>query len=244
MRKLVVGVLLGALTLGGAVTALAQSSAQTTMDVKFRPGNKREGTRANPRANSVRITIDQNTTTGTGQPATTTAINVKLARQWRLNSELWPRRRRCNIRTVNQRGSDSVCPRGSRIGRGSANLLAANGGIKEFVNIRAYVIKNGDLGIFLDSPPGQPVTINNMVQGTTTRRRNVSVKIPQSLQQPIPGVKSAIDDLTLRLAGSAPTRRGRLPILQTTGCGRFWAFVIESRYDDGGRIRDSHRVSC
>jgi hypothetical protein len=244
MRKLVVGALVAALALVGAVGAWAVSSAQTTHDVKFRTGNKREGTPARPRANSLSLRLDQGTTTGSGQPATTTTINVGIPRQRRLNSERWPRRRRCNIATVNQRGTDSVCPRGSRIGRGRTRLLAADGGIEEFANIRAYVIRNGDLGFFIDSDPGEETEINTMVQGVTSRGR-ISIKIPKTLQEPVPGVKSAIAWLTTTIRGSAPIRGRTRGILETTGCRRGnWAFTLESRYDDGGRNRDTGRVTC
>jgi hypothetical protein len=244
MRKLVVGALVSALTLTGAVGALAVSSSETTHTVTFSTGNKREGTPRRPRPNSLTLRLSQGTTTGSGQPATTTTINVSIPRQWRLNSERWPRRRRCNITTVNQRGTDSVCPRGSRIGRGRTRLLAADGGIEEFANIRAYVIRNGDLGFFIDSDPGEETEINAMVQGVTSRSR-ISIKIPATLQQPVPGVKSAIGELTTTIAGSAPIRGRRRGILETTGCPRRgWAFTLESVYDDGGRNRDSGRVRC
>jgi hypothetical protein len=243
MRKLVVGALVGALSLCGAIAAWGVPSSQTTLQADFGSGHKREGTRSAPRANSLIVRVDQNTTTGSGQPATSTALNIGIPRQWRLNSEIWPRRRRCNIATVNQRGSDSVCPRGSRIGSGNADLLAAEGGIQEDVDIRAYVIRNGDLGFFLDSPPGEPTEINTMVQGVTSRGR-ISIKIPQTLQQPIPGVKSAIDRLFTRLSATARIRGRRRGILETTGCRRSWAFTFESVYDDGGRLRDTDRVRC
>jgi hypothetical protein len=244
MRKLVVGVLASALTLTGAVGAWAVASSETTHDVTFRTGNKREGTPRKPRANTLRLSLNQGTTTGSGQPATTTTINVGIPRTWRLNSERWPRRRRCNITTVNQRGTDSVCPRGSRIGRGRTKLLAADGGIEEFANIRAYVIRNGDLGFFIDSDPGEETEINTMVQGVTSRSR-ISIKIPRTLQEPVPGVKSAIDELTTTIAGSARIRGRSRGILETTGCPRRgWSFSLQSVYDDGGSNRDSGTVRC
>jgi hypothetical protein len=244
VRKYLAGALIGAFMLTGAVTAWAVSSAQTTHNVNFTTGHKREGTPRNPRPNSLRITLDQGTTTGTDQPATTTTINVALNRQWRLNSELWPQRRRCSIQKVNQQGTDSVCPRGSKVGSGSAVLLAGGGGISEDVNVRAHVIKNGDLGFFLDSPPGEPTEINNMIQGVTSRLRRISIKIPDELQN-VAGLKSSIDKLSFRLAASAPIRGERRGIVETTGCRRGrWSFTLESIYDDGGSNKDSDRVTC
>jgi hypothetical protein len=245
MRKLVVGVVVAALTLTGAVAAWAVSTAETTHNATFTPGNKREGTPKRPRGNTLVVRLRQGTTTGSGQPATTTVIIIRIPRQWRLLSERWPRSRRCRVATVNQRGTDSVCPRGSRIGGGDAELLASDGTIEEHLDIRAYVTTTGDLGFFLDSPPGEPTEVNTMIVGQTSDGgRLIRINIPTTLQQPIPGIKSSIEEIVFRLNGSTRVRGRRVSILVTTGCRRTWVFTFQSRYDDGGRNSDSNTLRC
>jgi hypothetical protein len=244
MRKLVIGVLMGALALTGAVTAWAVTSAETTVDNQVTVGNKREGTRAKPRPNSFVLRQDQATTTGSGQPATTDRITLVFPRRWILISERWPRRRRCDIDEVNQAGSDSSCPRGARIGGGVVNLLAGGAGqIKEVADLRVWVTKTGDIMIFLDSRPGQPVELNAAVPCTVSQRRRAVCDIPPVLERPA-GVPSSIDNLRLRIAGFARIRGKRRSILQTTGCRRAWTFVVIIEFDDNETARDSDRVRC
>jgi hypothetical protein len=134
--------------------------------------------------------------------------------------------------------------RGSRVGLGEADLLAAGGGIMEHLDVRAHVIKNGDLGFFLDSPPGEPTEINNMIQGVTSRGRRISIKIPAELQN-VSGLKSSIDKLSFRLSSMARIGGERRGIVETIGCRRGrWSFTLESVYDDGGRNKDSDAVTC
>jgi hypothetical protein len=243
MRKLVVAALVSALALTGAVTAWAVTSAETTISANFSPNNKRKGTRANPAPKVLVINHDQSTTTGSGQPETSEAIRLGFARGWRVNSGIWPRNARCNIQTVNQRGSDSGCPRGSRVGSGAVNLLAGDGGIQEAADLRLYVSRDGDLFIFLDSRPGEPVELNAAVPCEVTRGRTAQCNIPETLQRPA-GVKSSIDNLRLRIAGSRRIRGKRRSILETTGCRRAWVFTFTVIFDDRVRKTDSDRVRC
>jgi hypothetical protein len=243
MRKLFVAALVCALALTGAVTAWAVTSAETNISANFSPNNKRKGTSARPAAKALVINHDQSTTTGSGQPETTRAIRLIMARGWHLRSGIWPRRARCNIRTVNQRGSDSSCPRGSRVGSGVVNLLAGDGGIREAADLRVHVSTDGDLFIFLDSRPGEPVELNAAVPCEVTRGRTAQCNIPETLQRPA-GVKSSIDNLRLRIAGARRVRGKLRSILETTGCRRAWVFTFEAIFVDGVRKRETDRVRC
>jgi hypothetical protein len=243
MRKPVVAALIGALTLTGAVTAIAVPPSQTTTDTQFRPGTTRDGTNKKPRINSFRLKNDQGTSTGSGQPATTAAITLVTPAGWTVNSEIWPRRSRCDIDEVNQAGSDSGCPRGARIGSGVVNLLAGDGAIKEVADLRAWVTRTGDIMIFLDSRPGQPVELNAAVLCNVSRRSRAKCLIPETLQRPA-GVPSAIDDLTLRLVGTARIRGKRRGILESRRCRRAFVFAFIVEFDDGTTVRDTDRIRC
>jgi hypothetical protein len=242
MRKLVVAALIGVLTLAGAVAASAVSSSETVTDSQFTPGNKREGTRKNPRPNSFTLRHDQSTTTGSGQPETTATIRLFVPRGWILLSERWPRSRRCDINRVNQAGSDRVCPRGSRVGQGVVNLLGSDGRIQEVADLRVHVTRTGDLMIFLQTRPGEEVPLNTALL-CAVAGRVANCQIPETLQRPL-GVKSAIDNLRITIGGFTRIRGKRRGILETTSCRRFWVFQIEIVFDDGARQRDTDRVRC
>ena len=243
MRKLFVAALVCALALTGAVTAWAVTSAETTISANFAPNNKRKGTPSRPAPKALTITHSQDTTTGSGQPETSAAIRLALARGWHLRSGIWPRRARCNIDTVNQRGSDSGCPRGSRVGSGVVNLLAGDGAISETADLRLHVSSDGDLFIFLDSRPGEPVELNAAVPCEVSRGRNAQCNIPETLQRPA-GVKSSIDTLRLRIAGSRRIRGKRRSIVETTSCRRAWSFTFTVIFVDRVSKTESDRVRC
>jgi hypothetical protein len=241
MRKLFVAALVSALALTGAVTAWAVTSAETTISANFAPNNKRKGTARKPANKTLVINHGQRTTTGSGQAETTDAIRLIFARGWRVNSGIW--RFRCNITVVNNAGSDSSCSRGSRVGSGVVTLLAGDGGIEETADLRLYVSRDGDLFIFLDSRPGEPVELNATVPCEVSRRRSANCTIPEALQRPA-GVKSSIRDLRLTIGKVIRIRGKRRGILETAGCRRAWVFTFEALFDDGVRKRETDRVRC
>ncbi len=245
--KYLAGVLVGALTLGGAV-AWAVPASQTTLNTTFTPGSAKAGTQKNPRAATLKIRISGDTTTGRGQPATSTALNISLPKQWRLNSERWPRKARCDIAEANQNKSDSVCPKGSKIGAGSTTVQGGASdtgeGITRTLFVRAYVIENGDLGFFIENKRGETPAVAVMIQGATSRRRRISIKIPKNLQEPVADVPTGIRELQFTLRGTARAKGERFGVVETTGCAnRRWLFTLEDVYRDG-RKSDSDTAPC
>jgi hypothetical protein len=240
MRKLVVTALVSALALTGAVAAWgAATGNETLISANLTTGNKKD---RGP--NSANISHTQRPSDpADGQAATTSRIRIILGRGLILNSGIWPRGARCNIRTVNQRGSDSSCPGRARVGRGVVELIAGDGAIEETADLRLWVSTDGDLFIFLDSRPGEPVELNAAVPCEVVRRRTVDCRIPVTLQRPA-GVPSSIRKLTIRIQRVIVIRGKRRGILQNTGCRRFFVLTFETTFDDGVRKRDSDRVRC
>jgi hypothetical protein len=238
MRKFVVTALVSAFVLTGAVAAWGAATGNGTLiSVALGMGNTRD---SGP--NSATIRHDQRPANpADGQPQTARSIKITL-RGVRLNSGIW--RFSCSIQVVNQRGSDSSCPPNSRVGSGVVNLLAGGGGqIEETADIRLYVTPDGDLFIWLDSRPGEPVELNAAVPCEVTRRIIIVCSIPEALQMPA-GVPSSIDDLRLKIAKVIRIRGRRVGILQNTGCRRAFVIVFEVRFRDGVRKSDSDRVRC
>jgi hypothetical protein len=237
MRKLVVTALVSALVLTGAVAAWgAATGNETLISIEMIMGNKKDRG-----SNSTTLVHEQNPADpADGQGGTTSSIRITL-RGVRLNTGVW--RVTCNIRVVNQRGSDSVCRRGSRVGRGVVNFEAGDGSIQETADLRLYVTPDRDLFIFLDSRPGEPVELNAAVPCEVTRRTIVLCSIPETLQVPA-GVPAAIVNLRLTISATQRRRGRREGILQNTGCGRAFVVVFQVRFRDGARKTDSDRVPC
>lgn len=230
--------------LGGGVTAWAVTPAESTVDVQFTPSKTNAGTKKRPAITNLKVVIKGGTTTGEGQPATSTALNTILPGTWRINSERWPRARRCSITEVNRAKSTAPCPRGSKVGSGVSNAAFGEGGGNQRLTVTAYVIKNGDLGFFLRGT--DPTQVAQMIQGVTSNGNRLSVKIPQNLQEPVPGVTTGITLLTVNFKAITRLRGGRrIGILQTTGCkNRQWKFGFVDVYRGGATKRDTDIVRC
>ena len=111
------------------------------------------------------------------------------------------------------------------------NLEAGGGTIKEVADLRAWVARTGDVFIFLDSRPGQPVELNAAVPCQIVRQSLARCVIPEALQRPA-GVKSTIERLRLTLRGRTRARGRTVNLVTTTGCRRrAWVFGIRLAMD-------------
>ena len=251
-RRTLVGLLASLLTLAVAVSAWAVGSASNTdVSVIFKPGSKNAGTKAKPKNTTIDIDLRSKTKNGNGQPATSTSLNILLAKGWKLNSGGWPANRRCDINKVNAQGDDSVCPKGSKVGsgksiaKGGADESKPSGpsnGITETIVVTAHVIKNGNLGFFLD---GKPVTIRpSMIQGKVSGRK-LNVGIPPTVQEPVPGVASGIERLQFKLNGKAPIKGKSTAIVQTTGCfAKEFKLNFTNVFRGGAKKTSTDSVKC
>jgi hypothetical protein len=235
-RKIIGGLLLGSLLLAVPAVALAVDHGDTHMDLTFKttPKSKKAGTRTNPRPASLSIEIAQHTLSGTGQPATSKALNITLPKEFKWQGATWPKRLRCDPIKANAAKSDRVCPRGSALGKGHVTATAGDGGIKSEIEVTPYVTKSGDLGLWLST--NTPLPIHQMLIGKVSKSRIVKVAIPTNIQQPLVGVKSAIQTLRFSLT------RG----VVSTGCpaSKAWSLRFQNVYDDGGSATATAKTAC
>jgi len=250
-RRTLVGLLASLLTLAVAVSAWAVGSpSNTDGSVDFTVGSKNAGTKAKPKNTSVNVILRAKTKNGNGQPATSTSLNVLLPKGFVQNSKRWPPKRRCDIDKVNAQGDDSVCPTGSKVGNGKSIAKGGadetkpsgdNNGIKETIVVTAHVIESGDLGFFLD---GMPVTIRpSMIRGVVSGRK-LNVKIPPTVQEPVPGVATGIELLQFKLSGTAVIKGKRTGIIQTTACPKRWTLSFTNVFRGGARETNKDLSSC
>jgi hypothetical protein len=235
-RKMIGGLLLGSLLLAVPAVAFAADHGDTHMDLSFKTTAKSRdaGTPSKPRPASLAIQIAQRTLSGTGQPATSKALNITLPKEFKWQGATWPKRLRCDPIKANQAKSNSVCPKGSALGKGHVTATAGDGGIKSEIDVTPYVTKSGALGLWLST--NTPLPIHQMLIGTVSKSRIVKVAIPSNIQQPLVGVKSAIQNLRFSLT------RG----VVSTGCpaSKKWTLKFQNVYDDGGSATASATAPC
>jgi hypothetical protein len=243
-RRTLGGALAGALLLAVPGSAFA-AHENTLMNLNFSTTAKTRnaGTKANPNPVNMNIEVNQETRDGTGQPETSTDLNITLPKQFRFRGKQWPRRLRCNPQKANQARSDSACPRRSRIGSGHTTATAGDGSIVEEIDVRAYVTTGGDLGLWLSAT--SPLPINEMLVGEVSRARRIEVGIPTNIQQPLTGVKSAIRQLRFRLNDTARVNGETIGVVETIGCpaNRRWTLAFQNVYQHGSTT-DSDTAAC
>jgi hypothetical protein len=119
------GALACALLSGGAAAAFAVPASDTTLDFQVKPGSTKAGTKKKPKNTTVMLSIEGGIKGAEGVPATSKGLNISLPATWRINSERWPKKARCDIRQVNLDKDTSSCPRGSQVGEGTTIAQAA-----------------------------------------------------------------------------------------------------------------------
>jgi hypothetical protein len=235
-RKIIGSLLLGSLLLAVPAAALAADHGDTHMDLTFKttPKSQKAGTSTKPRPASLSIEIRQTTRSGTGQPATSKALNITLPKEMKFQGATWPKRLRCDPIKANQAKSNSVCPKGSAIGTGHVTATAGDGRLGSEIDVTAYVTRSGDLGLWLAT--NTPLPIHQMLIGKVSKGRTIKVAIPSNIQQPLIGVKSAIGLLRFSLT------RG----VVSTGCpaSKHWTLKFQNVYDDGGSATATATAPC
>jgi hypothetical protein len=240
-KKSVLGALVGVLALSVAAIAIANPASDTTLDVTTVVKPKKAGTKANPKPEVLTLTIAGGTVSGTGQPSTSTQINSLVPDTFIQQSRKWPKSKRCDIDEVNNAKSDSVCPKGSKVGFGSSQAKAGNGSIIQDLELTAFVIKNGNIGFFLNgsTPVQTQVMLESKVKG-----RQLNTVIPPNVQEPVPGFATGITLLKVTFNGKVKVKGETIGILESKGCKNHkWKFTITNIYRDGSK-KDSDTVAC
>ena len=230
--------LVGVMALSIAGVAYAQSVSNTTMDLSFSAKPGKAGTSKKPKAVKLNLGIEQATKDGSGQPATSTSLKITLPKGLNWNGKSWAKSKRCSVQGGQPGASKSVCPKGSKVGSGQT--IAEGGRHRGDPHRRAYVTTGGGLGLFLT---GQPLPIAEMIEGKV-KGRVINVKIPTGIQQPVPGIKSAIQTLKFGLTGKTKVKGKSRGIIESTSCsGKKWTLKFENIVE-GGKLTDTDSVAC
>jgi hypothetical protein len=243
-RKIIGSLLAGALLLAIPGIALADHE-DTLMNVDFTTTakSKKSGTKRSPRPANLSIELTQSTRSGTGQPASSAALNITLPKQFQFRGKMWPKKLRCDPLKANNAKSDRACPKRSSIGSGHVTATAGNGHLVSEIAVRAYVTTSGDLGLWLTT--ATPLPINQMLVGKVSHGRTIRVAIPSNIQQPLVGVKSAIRELRFSLPGTARVNGRSVGAVESTGCptSKKWTLTFQSVYTHGSAT-DTATAPC
>jgi hypothetical protein len=221
--------LTASLALAGGTAAVAQDTTPAhTLDMGISPS--KAGTKKKPKTVKVKLDISNNVGAGT----TASVIEIFFPKTIKLNTKGF---KTCSITTL-ETGGPTACAKGSKIGAGTAGALvnptSAAPTKLEFAN-SFYVGSSKQLNIYLKQTNGDQA-VTGFFAGKIGRAggkfgAKLTIAIPENLQQPIPGLYSALTDIKTSLSGTAGKGRKKHGIFQSTGCSsRAYAFQSRLTY--------------
>ncbi len=238
-KKTLAAALTGALAFSMVGVAYADINDSTFELSKFSASPAKSGTKKKPKPVTLKLGVKGGTKSGAGQASTSTALKITLPKGLNWNGKAWAKSKRCSVSKATQAKSDSVCPKGSKIGSGHVDAVAL--GTKEPIDVNAYVTSSGNLGLFLKADV--PLSIRVMLEGKV-KGNVITVAIPPQIQEPLPNVPSAIETLSFGLNGKTKVDGKSRGVVESTSCsGGKWTLKFENIVTDG-KLSDTRSVSC
>jgi hypothetical protein len=208
MRKLT-------LTAAAAVTAIgavgvAQAVTPTTA-IKASVSPTKKGTKKKPK--NVKLNVELITQPAPGDPAfATRSTVVHFDKNIKFDGKHLKSCSQSQVQT-----DDTKCPKGSRVGSGTATGSAL--GLTENLTVTAY---NGPGGTKIELlVDGQtPLQIHQVIEGKLQSDsgkygKKLVVAIPEALQQPAPGAYATLTDFKTSVKGTGSKKR---PFVGLAGC--------------------------
>jgi hypothetical protein len=233
-KKTLAAVLTGAFAFSMVGVAYADINDTTFELSQFSASPAKSGTKKKPKRVTLKLGVKGGTKSGTGQPSTSTSLKITLPKGIKWNGKAWAKSKRCSksVKANNQ------CPKGSKVGTGHVDAEAL--GTPEAIDVTAYVLTNGNLGLFL---VGSPLPLETMLEGKV-KGNVITVGIPINVQEPIPNVPSSIRTLSFSLSGKTKVKGKTRGVVESTGCSNGkWTLKFQNIMTDGS-LNDSRTVKC
>ena len=208
MRKLTLAAV-AAVTAIGAVGAAQAVTPTTAMKASVSPTKK--GTTKKPA--NVKLSIELITQPTAGEPSfATRSTVVHFDKNLKFGSKYL---KACSSSQV--LSDETKCPRGSKVGSGSATGTAL--GLTENLTVTAYNGPSGNkLELLVDGQA--PLQIHSVIEGKLQSDsgkfgKKLVVAIPDNLQQPAPGAYATLTDFKTVVKGTGTKKR---PFIGLAGC--------------------------
>lgn len=229
MRKtptLALGLLASVALTGGAVAQAPAPSHTTQMGIT----PSKAGTSKKPRdVKKWTLSIANDKAAGT----TASKIEISFPKTLKLNPKGFAT---CSVKKLEDSGPGS-CSSKSRLGGGTASaVLGPTSPSPTPLSFRNtfFVASATTFNIFLEQSGGDVALV---LKGKISRAggkygQKLSIAIPGSLQQPVPGTFSALADIDSALSGTAGSGSEKHSFLESTGCtGGKWEFQTKLTYN-------------
>jgi hypothetical protein len=203
------------LALGTALIAPAAASAKTIVQISGRLSPAIVAFTTTPQSLSLTVDVRFSSDVPGGDPGTIRKSVILFPHGARVNSRLFPA---CSPRRLERlRGSRRACPRGSRIGSGSAlGTSPQMHGVDEPLKIDVYNGPRGRSVIFF-LHGSNPVSISGMIVAPLQTLHNhkwayrLTLNVPHDLQEIATGIFASLLRFTTKVGGTVHVREhGRL----------------------------------
>ena len=205
--------LAAALGLGSTAVAQEDTSPGHTLQTAISPA--KAGTKKKPRNVTTSLTIQNNAKAGT----TAKTIEIDFPKTIRMNPTGF---KTCSEDTLLSEGP-SACPGNSRLGTGTAGAVVnPTSPTPAPINFKNTFFVGGkkQLNIYLEQTDGdvRKVLIGRIGKAGGKYGQKLTIQIPGDLQQPAPGVYSALTDIKTKLKGTTGSGSKKHGFFESIGC--------------------------
>jgi hypothetical protein len=235
MRKLTLTAGVAALAIG-AVGAAQAVTPTTALKTSVSP--TKHGTKKKPRNVKLNIELITQPNPNDGPFATKTTV-VHFDKNLKFGGKYV---KTCSADKV--RSNNTACPKGSKVGTGSATGVAL--GLTENLTVTAYNGPGGNkIELLVDGT--SPLTIHDVIEGklqsdTGKFGKKLVVAIPDTLQQPAPGAFATLTDFKTSVKGTGSKKR---PFVGLAGCTKKKLnFQADFVFTDGSTSTATTTAKC
>jgi hypothetical protein len=214
LRKTLIAAIAALSVLAMAAVALAQNPAPV-VNVTAKAGPKKAGTKKKPKSETIALHI----TNSEESKSSAKQIEITFPQTLKLSTKGL---KTCSVSKLDATGP-TTCPTKSRAGKGNAIAnLNPDQPSKLYFNVTTFVAGKNKLAFYLQqtttekgaiAPDGVaqalPATIKKSGKG-----QKITIKIPANLQQPAPGVFSAL----LEINNDLGLKDGKHALVTSVGC--------------------------
>jgi hypothetical protein len=218
LRKTLIAALTALTALALTAVALAQNPAPS-IDVTATVSPTKAGTKTRPKSEKVNLTIINNKESKTSA----SKIQITFPKTLKLSTKGL---KTCKVSTLDSQGK-AACPTAARAGVGTAEALvnpsSANPAPLKF-NVTTYVAGKNLLAFYLEQQ-GTDSGVQQALPAKITKAgsgQRLTINIPENLQQPAPGVYSALQ----QIKNSLGLKSGSNALVKSIGCPKSREHVI------------------
>jgi hypothetical protein len=220
----------------GAVGAAQAVTPTTALKTSVSP--TKHGTKKKPRNVKLNIELITQPNPNDGPFATKTTV-VHFDKNLKFGGKYV---KTCSADKV--RSNNTACPKGSKVGTGSATGVAL--GLTENLTVTAYNGPGGNKIELLVSGTS-PLTIHDVIEGKLQSDKGkfgkkLVVAIPDTLQQPAPGAFATLTDFKTSVKGTGSKKR---PFVGLAGCTKKKLnFQADFVFTDGSTSTAKSTAKC